>query len=55
MPFVVKGKRTEATGTSNLTLTGRGISAGVSGKMTVDDSFNLIPTSPTLFGFQVDY
>ena len=55
MPFVVKGKRTEATGTSNLTLTGRGISAGVSGKMTVDDNFNLIPTSPTLFGFQVDY
>lgn len=55
MPFVVKGNRNKVTGTSLLTLTGRGIAAGVSGKVTVDDNFNLIPTSTTLFGFQVDY
>jgi hypothetical protein len=55
MPFVVRGNRNKVTGTSALTLTGRGISAGVSGRVTVDDNFNLIPTSTTLFGFQVDY
>lgn len=55
MPFVVKGKRNNATGTSILTLTGRGISTGVSGKVTVDDNFNLIPTSQPLFGFRADY